>query len=155
MSRNTDDISTSWRTSDADILEVRACTRMATLMTRSPMRSRSVVDFKAGKQLAGPRFIDARNGCRQALVDLALDQVEFFLAILDGEKGHAGRIGEQVADVEGGVASDQAGFQGQTRQIIGPAKLRLGAVGFLAVRGRCALFLSSGSFGTLAFCRGI
>src|ERR1019366_1292376 len=46
MSRSTDDISTSWRTSDAAIFEVLDCARIATLITRSPMRSRSVVDFR-------------------------------------------------------------------------------------------------------------
>src|SRR5579859_2091355 len=46
MSRRLDDISTSWRTSAAGIFDVLDCTRIATLITRSPMRSRSVVDFR-------------------------------------------------------------------------------------------------------------
>src|SRR5215472_14854999 len=46
MSRRTVDISTSWRVSEAGIFAVRACTRRATLITRSPIRSRSVVDLR-------------------------------------------------------------------------------------------------------------
>ena len=45
MSRSTAAISTSWRESDAGIFALRAWTRKATLITRSPIRSRSVVDL--------------------------------------------------------------------------------------------------------------
>src|SRR5271165_3029477 len=113
MSRSTVDISTNWRTSEPAIFEVRACTRMATLITRSPIRSRSVVDFRLES-----------NG--QALVDLPLDQVQFLLAILDGQKRHARIVGQQVADVERRIPGDQAGLQREPRQIVRPAQSRLG-----------------------------
>ena len=121
MSRRTADISTSWRTSEAGIFEVRACTRMATLITRSPMRSRSVVDFRLESKLAGARLVHAGNGCGQPLIDLAFDQVELLLAIFDREKRHARRICEQVADIKRGVAGDQAGFQREVCEIVGAA----------------------------------
>lgn len=73
--------------------------------------------LQAGQQLARSDFVDARNGCWQLIVNLALKQVEFFFAVFDGEKSHAGVAGEQVADVESGVAGDQAGSQGQAREI--------------------------------------
>jgi len=81
--------------------------------------------LQAGKQLPGARFVDPGDGRWQALVDLAFNQVEFFLAILDREEGHAGRIGKQVANVERGVAGNQAGFQREAGKIIRPSQLLL------------------------------
>ena len=75
--------------------------------------------LQAGKQLAGAGLIYASDGCGQALIDLALDQIEFLFAIFDRKKRHARRIGEQVADVECGVAGDETGFQREIREIVG------------------------------------
>jgi len=75
------------------------------------------------EQLAGPSLADAGDGSGEALVDLAFDLVEFFLTIAHCEEGHAGGIGEQIANIEGGVARDEAGFESEPQQFI----LRIGA----------------------------
>jgi len=40
-------------------------------------------------------------------IDLALDLVEFFFAILDGEKGEPRAFGEKVPHIEDRVAGDE------------------------------------------------
>ncbi len=81
--------------------------------------------FQAGEQLAGAGFVHASDGRRQALVDVALDEVQLFFAILDSEESHARRICKQVANVESGVTSDEAGLQRERGKIVGPAKTQL------------------------------
>ncbi len=56
--------------------------------------------LEARQQLASPRFIHARDCSGQPLIDLALDLIEFLLAVADRQKGHARRIGQQIPDVE-------------------------------------------------------
>ena len=74
--------------------------------------------LQAGQQLAGSGFINAGDGGGQLIVNLAFEQVELFFAIFDGEKCHAGIAGEQITDVESGVAGDQAGAEGEARKIL-------------------------------------
>jgi len=52
------------------------------------------------------------------LIDLALDLVEFFFAILDGEKSQARTVRQKVPDIEDRVAGDQAAADDQGRQFI-------------------------------------
>src|ERR1700756_1459406 len=67
--------------------------------------------LEAGEELPGLAFVDAGDGAGQLLVDAAFDLIQFFLAVSNGEKGHAGRVGQQILNVEGGVASDEAGAE--------------------------------------------
>jgi hypothetical protein len=73
--------------------------------------------LEAGKQLTGAGFADARNGGGQAFVDLALNHVQFLFTFLNGEKGHAGGVSEQIAEIERGVAGNQARLQRQLREM--------------------------------------
>ena len=59
-------------------------------------------------------------------VDLALDTVQFLFAILDGQKCHARRIGEQVPNVERCIASDEACLQRKAGQIVSTSGSRFG-----------------------------
>ena len=85
--------------------------------------------LQAGQQLPGAGLIDAGDGGGQAFVDLAFQQVEFFLAILDGKERHARRVGEQVAKIECGIAGNQAGPQHEIAEVpwitcLGTARFR-------------------------------
>jgi hypothetical protein len=52
------------------------------------------------------------------LVNLALDLVKFFLAILDREKRQARTVREEVPDVENRVAGNQAAAHDLRRQFV-------------------------------------
>jgi hypothetical protein len=82
--------------------------------------------FQAGQQLAGAAFVDARDSARELLIDLALNLIEFLLAIADGEERHAGRVGQQILNIEGCVAGDQACFERHAHQL-GLSSVGLGA----------------------------
>ena len=75
--------------------------------------------LQARKQLASPRFVNAGDGSGKILVDLALDEIEFFFAILDGQESHPRVGGDEIAHVESGVAGDEAGFQGESSEVVG------------------------------------
>ena len=75
-------------------------------------------ELQTGQQLARLGFRYARDGFGQLLIDLALDLVEFFLAILDGKKRQPRTIRQKVPDIEDRVAGDEAAPDDQGRQFI-------------------------------------
>ena len=88
--------------------------------------------LEAGQQLTGASLIYSRDCGGQTLVDLSLDQIKLFLAILDRQKSHARGMGEKIANIEGSIPGDHAGFQSQAGKIVGehrshfpPARCRL------------------------------
>ena len=121
MSRKTIDISTRCRTSEAGIFSGSGLYAHGHAHHQISDALEIGRRFQAGKKLTGANLVDAGDGCGQPLIDLALDQVEFLFAIFDGEKRHARRICQQVADIEGGVAGDEAGLQREICEIVGAA----------------------------------
>jgi len=62
-------------------------------------------ELQTGQQLARFRFSHARNRLGQLIVDLALDLVELFLAILDRKKSQPRTVGEKIAHIKDRVAA--------------------------------------------------
>ena len=75
-------------------------------------------ELQTRQQLTRLDFPDAGNGFGQLVINLALDLVEFFFAILDGQKCQARTVSEKVSDVEYRVAGDQAAAHDQGGQFI-------------------------------------
>jgi len=65
-------------------------------------------ELQTCQQLTRLGFPHARDGFGQLLVNLALDLIEFFLAIFDREKCQTRTIRKKIPDVEDRVAGDQA-----------------------------------------------
>ena len=74
--------------------------------------------LQAGQQLPGAGLIDSRNGGGQVLVDVAFNDIEFLLAFFDGQKSHARRVGQEIADIESRVARDEERPESGARQIV-------------------------------------
>ena len=75
-------------------------------------------ELQTREQLTRLGFPHAGDGFGQLVINLALDLVEFFLAILDREKSQARTVLEKVPDIEYRVAGDQAAAHDQGRQFI-------------------------------------
>ena len=118
MSRRTDDISTKWRISEAGTLLVLGLKTQCSAHDEVSDALQIGCRFQTGKQLAGTGFVHACDGFRHPLINLAFEQIEFLFTLLDGQEGHSRRCGQEIAKVERGIASDKAGFQCQTDQIV-------------------------------------
>jgi hypothetical protein len=96
-------------------------------------------ELQTREQLTRFGFAHARDGFGQLLVNLALDLVEFFLAVLDREKSQARTVGEKVPDIEDGVAGNQAATDDKGREFVS-RKIFIARIGWT---GAC--FRGSGS----------
>jgi hypothetical protein len=65
-------------------------------------------ELQACQQLTRLGFPYARDGFGQLLVNLALDLIEFFLAIFDREKCQTRTVREKIPDIEDRIAGDQS-----------------------------------------------
>ena len=75
-------------------------------------------ELQTREQFACLGFTYAGDGFGELVIDLALDLVEFLLAILDREKSQARTVGEILANIEDGVAGDQAAADDQGREFV-------------------------------------
>src|ERR1700688_375700 len=75
-------------------------------------------ELQTGQQLARLGFGYASDSFGQLLIDLALDLVEFFLAIFNRKKSQARTVRQKVPDIEDRIAGDEAASDDQGRQFV-------------------------------------
>jgi hypothetical protein len=103
-------------------------------LTDSPKQIADALQFgaetQASEQLARFQFANISYCAGKPLVNLLLDAIEFFFAIAHSQKGHAGRIVQEVLCVECCIARHQTCTQRQLHEWVGFIMVR--RMGFFA-----------------------